>query len=233
MNLTAKEKTSLEALFSRIDRQVWDVVTPCCGTPQQMEAHRERAAAQLAGPIVLTGAEAMHLVAIAKAALGLARGEAFRAEDYREDSPSASDADIRKQLREDRAARRVWVVEAVREAERVLGGTNGGANRNADAGLEDKVKTLEKIASGEITLMRYFSTPDDHCKALCPECAEAAVNEDWWEGDRRELDRRDLDGVDPEFCDHCGCRPEEVVTLMRQVEEAKRALGGASEGRSL
>lgn len=126
MNLTAKEKTSLEALFSRIDRQVWDVVTPCCGTPQQMEAHREQAAAQLAGPIVLTGAEAMHLAAIAKAALGLTRGESLCVEDYREESPSASDADLRKQLREDRAARRGWVVEAVREAERALGGASKG-----------------------------------------------------------------------------------------------------------
>ena len=118
-------QSSLEALFGRIDHQVWDAVTPCCGNPQQVEAHRERASAQLAGPIVLTGVEALHLAAIAKCALGLARGEAFRVEDYRENSPSASDADLRKQLREDRSWRRASLLEAVEEAEKALCRTCG------------------------------------------------------------------------------------------------------------
>ena len=53
--------------------------------------------------------------------------------------------------------------------------------------------------------MRYFSSPDASCLAICPTCARS--DEDPWQG-WRELDPDTLEGAQPTHCAHCGAHTD-------------------------
>ena len=54
--------------------------------------------------------------------------------------------------------------------------------------------------------MRYFSTPDVPCLAICPACTEAAAQDPFvgWS----ELDPETLEGAQPLGCARCGTRTD-------------------------
>ena len=53
--------------------------------------------------------------------------------------------------------------------------------------------------------MRYFSSPEAPCLAICPTCAgsDGEAWQDW-----QELDPERLEGAQPTQCAHCGAETD-------------------------
>lgn len=113
--------TGLDGLFRRTDIVLRDVVRPVISQDAGvLAAHRERVEALLAGPVVVTGADLLHLTEIAKYAVGVSRTQERGWEDYREWSDTATKAQLLKMARENKQACLERLVDAVREANETL-----------------------------------------------------------------------------------------------------------------
>lgn len=107
----------LDDLFRRTDNILRDAVCPVISRDAEvLAAAQARREALLAGPVVVNGADLLHLTEIAKCAVGLSRAQERGWEGQRKWSDTASKAELMRMARESKQACLKWLVEAVREA---------------------------------------------------------------------------------------------------------------------
>lgn len=102
---TGGTPAGLEGLLRRTDEILRIAVCPMVSPdPGARAAHQKEVEALLAGPVVISGADLLRLTEIAKHAMGVSWTQVRGWESYREESASATEAQLKKMARENKRA---------------------------------------------------------------------------------------------------------------------------------